>query len=264
MADSRGRGRESGELHLLRWRRSAEIEKARYTMARIDRELSRKSRRRRALGRRAAKRSAALALHAASQFELSRGDMEHALVDERTALTYAPEDPTMLMNVAYLHLRRSEYKASLEYLERARRVAPDDPDVAKLAGWAYYGMNKLDQAVAEWKRALALRPDPEVQAALDKAQRDKQEEENYRENESSHFTLRYSGAAEPALATRNPADAGDAFRGDRVGAELHAAGFHRRDSLHATSVRGHHARARLGRRAERRAHPRAGAGIERV
>ncbi len=144
--------------------------------------------------------SAALALHAASQFELSRGDMEHALTDERTALTYAPEEPALLMNVAYLHLRRSEYKQSLEYLEKARRVAPDNADVAKLAGWAYYGMNKMDQAVAEWKRALAFRPDPEVQAALDKAQRDKQEEESYKENESAHFTLKYSGAAEPTLA----------------------------------------------------------------
>jgi len=37
--------------------------------------------------------SAALAHHAAAQFELSRGDMEHALTDERTALTYAPEEP---------------------------------------------------------------------------------------------------------------------------------------------------------------------------
>jgi tetratricopeptide (TPR) repeat protein len=144
--------------------------------------------------------SAALAHHAAAQFELSRGDMEHALADERTALTYAPEEPGLLMNVAYLHLRRSEYKQSLDYLERARRVAPENADVAKLAGWAYYGMNKMDHAVAEWKRALALRPDPEVQSALDKAQRDKQEEESYKENESSHFTLRYSGAAEPALA----------------------------------------------------------------
>jgi tetratricopeptide (TPR) repeat protein len=144
--------------------------------------------------------SAALAHHAAAQFELSRGDTEHALADERSALTFAPEEPTLLMNVAYMHLRRSEYKQSLDYLERARRVAPQNADVAKLAGWAYYGMNKMEQAVAEWKRALALRPDPEVQAALDKAQRDKQEEESYKENESAHFTLRYSGAAEPALA----------------------------------------------------------------
>jgi len=29
--------------------------------------------------------------------------MEHALTDERTALTYAPEEPALLMNVAYLH-----------------------------------------------------------------------------------------------------------------------------------------------------------------
>src|SRR6202030_1091914 len=96
--------------------------------------------------------------------------------------------------------RRSEYKESLDYLERAQRSAPNNADVAKLSGWAYYGMNKLPQAVAEWKRALALRPDAEVQAALEKAERDKGEEEGYKENESAHFTLRYSGSAEPALA----------------------------------------------------------------
>src|SRR5258708_22817604 len=64
--------------------------------------------------------------HAAASFEISHGDMEHALADERTALIYAPEEPALLMDVAYVHLRRSEYKQSLEYLERARRVAPDN------------------------------------------------------------------------------------------------------------------------------------------
>jgi tetratricopeptide (TPR) repeat protein len=144
--------------------------------------------------------NAAMGHHAAASFEISHGEMEHALADERTALIYAPDEPALLMNVAYVHLRRSEYKQSLDYLERARRVAPDNPDVAKLAGWAYYGLNKMDQAAAEWKKAQTLRPDAEVQAALEKAQRDKNEEENYKENESSHFTLRYSGAAAPALA----------------------------------------------------------------
>jgi tetratricopeptide (TPR) repeat protein len=147
-----------------------------------------------------ANEKAAIAHHAAAQLELVRGDMEHALDDERTALTYAPDNLVMLLNVAYLDLRRSEYKQALDYLERAQRIAPDNLDVAKLTGWAYYGMNKLRQAVAEWERALALKPDAEVQAALDKARRDQQEEENYRENESSHFTLRYSGEAEPGLA----------------------------------------------------------------
>jgi tetratricopeptide (TPR) repeat protein len=143
---------------------------------------------------------AARARHAASQFEMGKGDLERALSDARRAVFYAPEDPSMLLDLAYVFLRRSEFKQSLEYLERARRYAPKNPDVYKLEGWTYYGLNRPDQAVAEWRKSLALRPDSEVQAAMDKALRDKNEEENYRENESAHFQLKYSGAAEPALA----------------------------------------------------------------
>src|SRR6266478_2851535 len=144
--------------------------------------------------------NAAMAHHAASQFELAHGTMDLALEDARSALTYLPEQPVLLMDTAYLYLRRSEYTQSLEYIDRARRLVPEDPEVSKLAGWAYYGLNKLDLAVAEWKHAASLRPDAEVEAALQKAQRDKQEEEQYKENESSHFTLRYSGASQPSLA----------------------------------------------------------------
>jgi tetratricopeptide (TPR) repeat protein len=178
----------------------AEVEKAAVHDGSIDRNyLSQVESDARSGGPKANAR-AARALHAASQFELASGDMEHALNDERSALNYLPGEPMILMNVAYLHLKRSEYKASMEYLERARRVAPDDPEVAKLEGWAYYGMVKLDQAVAEWKRALAIAPDPEVEAALAKAERDRREEQSYRENESVHFTLHYDGNAEPELA----------------------------------------------------------------
>src|SRR6267378_1637680 len=166
----------------------------------IDREYIAKLESAARSGGRRANLSAALGHHAAANYELTHGDMGHALIDARTALTYAPEEPVLLMNVGYLLLRQSEFKESLEYLERARRFAPDNADVPKLEGWAYYGLNKLDQAVAEWKSALAMRPDKEVQVALDRALADKREEESYKENESSHFKLRYSGAAAPALA----------------------------------------------------------------
>ena len=166
----------------------------------VDREFLAKAVAEARSGNPEANAAAAMAHHAVALFEMSHGDLEHALADERTALTYAPEDPALLLSVAFLHLRRSEFKQALDYLERAKRVAPDNPDVAKLAGWAYYGLNKLNEAVREWQRALALRPDGEVQAALQKAQRDQQEEENYRENESAHFSLKYSGEAEPQLA----------------------------------------------------------------
>ncbi len=143
---------------------------------------------------------AALAHHAAAQFELAHGDMEHALSDERTAITFLPQQPVLLMNVAYLYLKRSEFKQSVDYLERAKRISADNADVYKLEGWAYYGMNRPEQAVAEWKKALSLKPDAETQAALAKAFRDTQEEENYKENESTHFQLKYNGTAQPVLA----------------------------------------------------------------
>ena len=66
----------------------------------------------------------AVAHHAAAQFELRRGDLEQPIAHYRRALTFAPEQPVLLLNTAYLHLRRSEYTAALYYLERARRVAP--------------------------------------------------------------------------------------------------------------------------------------------
>jgi hypothetical protein len=54
--------------------------------------------------------------------------------------------------------------------------------------------------VAEWQKAQKLRPDPDVAQALEKAERDKSEEETYREGETAHFDLKYSGAATPDLA----------------------------------------------------------------
>jgi tetratricopeptide (TPR) repeat protein len=143
---------------------------------------------------------AAMAHHSAAQFELAKGDLEHALSDELTAVTFQPEQPVLLMNVAYLYLKKSEFKQSLDYLEKAKRSAPESADVYKLEGWSYYGMNHQAQAIDSWKKALALRPDADTQAALDKAVRDKSEEDSYRENESAHFQLKYSGEAEPGLA----------------------------------------------------------------
>jgi tetratricopeptide (TPR) repeat protein len=143
---------------------------------------------------------AALAHHAASQFELSHGDLDLALSEARAAVSYTPEQAVLLMNVAYIQLQRSEFRQSLEFLDHARRLAPDNADVYKLSGWAYYGMNRPDLAVKDWKKAQSIHHDADVQTALEKAERDIREEEDYRENESAHFQLRYNGAAEPGLA----------------------------------------------------------------
>jgi tetratricopeptide (TPR) repeat protein len=143
---------------------------------------------------------AIVAESAAAEFEIGQGKLDLALQYYKRALDFAPENLHLLLNSAYLHLRRSEYREALDELDLARQGSPDSPDVAKLTGWAYYGLNRLDDAVSEWKRSLQLRPDAEVQHALEKAERDAQEEAGYRENETAHFELKFNGDATPALA----------------------------------------------------------------
>lgn len=142
----------------------------------------------------------AAAHHAAAQFLLGKGDTDAAIEQYRQALVFAPENVGLLLNLAVLYLRESQFTAALDPLERARRTSPDSADVAKLTGWAYYGANKMDQAIEEWRRAERLRPDPEVEQALAKAERDKSEEDSYREGETAHFDLKYYGGAAPDLA----------------------------------------------------------------
>ena len=138
--------------------------------------------------------------YAAAQFLVNKGDINSAIDHYREALSFAPDNLGLLLNLAALYLRQSQFSAAMEPLEHARHLSPDSADVAKLMGWAYYGANKMDQAVAEWKLAEKLRPDPEVQHALEKAERDKTEEESYREGETANFDLKYNGSATPDLA----------------------------------------------------------------
>lgn len=138
--------------------------------------------------------------HVAAQFLLGRGNTNSAIEQYKQALLFAPHNTGLLLNLAVLYLRESQFTEALEVLETARRISPDSADVAKLEGWAYYGANKLDKAVAEWQLAEKLRPDPDVAQALEKAERDKSEEESYQEGETAHFDLKYSGDATPELA----------------------------------------------------------------
>src|SRR5579863_370983 len=89
----------------------------------------------------------AAAHHAAAQFLLGKGDTDAAVDQYRQALVFAPDNIGLLLNLAVLYLRESQFTQALDPLERARRVTPDSPDVAKLMGWAYYGANKMDRAI---------------------------------------------------------------------------------------------------------------------
>jgi tetratricopeptide (TPR) repeat protein len=142
----------------------------------------------------------AAAHYAAAQFFLSTNDADSAIEQFRQGLEFAPHNFGLLMNLAALYLRESQFTDALNPLEQAREISPASADVYKLMGWAYYGANKTGQAIDAWKQAVKLRADPDVVAALKKAERDQAAESNYREGDTAHFELKYYGGAAPELA----------------------------------------------------------------
>lgn len=147
---------------------------------------------------------AAMAHIAAANFELQHNDSEQALEQLRAGLPFAGKQANILfatlVELAYIHVVRSEYSAALDYLAQARQVSPGSVFVAQLSGWAYYGSNRLSEAIKEWETAQRTQPDPYIGMLLEKAKRDAGVEQDAREGGTSHFVLHYQGSATPQLA----------------------------------------------------------------
>jgi tetratricopeptide (TPR) repeat protein len=155
-------------------------------------------------GSAAAVRRAGVAHYAAANFELARNSDDEAIEQYQTAISLTPRQPDIqvasLMRLAYVHLRHSEYSNALDYLDRARTVAPRSVGIARLSGWAYYGLDQLDEAVAQWTIAQQIEPDPDVGRLLERAATDREAESTFRSGQTTHFTLHYEGSATPQLA----------------------------------------------------------------
>ena len=68
-----------------------------------------------------------------------------------------------------------------------------------LLGSAYYYTEKMEQAIKAWTRSLELNENPTVRKALERAQKERSVEGNYRQSSSGHFLIKYEGAERRAL-----------------------------------------------------------------
>ncbi len=67
--------------------------------------------------------------YAAAQFLVSKGDTDAAIDHYRQALSFAPDNLGLLLNLAVLYLRENQFTTALDMLEHARRVMPDSSPV---------------------------------------------------------------------------------------------------------------------------------------
>jgi tetratricopeptide (TPR) repeat protein len=148
---------------------------------------------------------AALAHLAAGEFELSAREADKAMEHFEAMEPFIGRQRDLrmanLIGRTYALLMKSEYSSALELIGKARKLAPQSPDLAALSGWTHYRMNQMDAAVADFQTAQRIHPDPIVTSLLEKAKRDQDAEGDFRDSESSHFVLRYHGGASRQLAS---------------------------------------------------------------
>lgn len=141
-----------------------------------------------------AARHRAVAAHVVAARALTkRNDLNGATDVLSRALTFAPNDPALLLELAAVAFLQQRYAAALDTL----RPVLDDPayafDAYRLQGAIYYQREEMDRAIAAWKRALELHYDSDLEEALEKAEREAQAVERYQDRASGRFILRYEG-----------------------------------------------------------------------
>jgi len=104
--------------------------------------------------------------HIGSRARLARQLFDHGRLDEAAAeyrkiLDYAPDSPTALNNLGVIALSRGNYVDAIKYLTRLLEVRPDDFAASNL-GTAYFYLDRMNEAIEAFHRAVELGPDVPV------------------------------------------------------------------------------------------------------
>lgn len=130
----------------------------------------------------------------AAIFLTRSGDPEAGIAKYRHALRLVPDDLTLTLGLGYLLITQSHYLEGLDLLLPASDRHAKSADVHMLLGSVFYGQENLDQAIAEWQKALAIADNPRLREAIDKAKKEQSVAGAYQELRSEHFLLRYEGS----------------------------------------------------------------------
>jgi tetratricopeptide (TPR) repeat protein len=129
----------------------------------------------------------------AALFQTRHGDPEGAIQKYQQALKFLPNDLSLTLALGYLQVTQSHDLEAVDLLLPASDLFPKSADLFMLLGSAFYGMENMDEAIAQWNKALALQDSSRLHQAIEKAEREREISGYYRELRSEHFLLRYGG-----------------------------------------------------------------------
>ncbi len=94
-------------------------------------------------------------------------DMASAEQDLRRIIALQPEDSRALNHLGYMLADRTDrFEESLELLEQAIAISPDDPAIIDSLAWVQYKLGRYEESLSNLRRAFAAFPDPEVASHL--------------------------------------------------------------------------------------------------
>jgi tetratricopeptide (TPR) repeat protein len=138
------------------------------------------------------KLTASALLYLAHQEQI-QGKLQPAREHLERALSLVPDDPTLLTHYVSVLLQAERAPIAQRYAEDAVRVAPDSAIAHKLLGYAYFKNNDSRHAIEEWKKGQGIEADSNTEQALALATREQKTEADFRQEESTHFALRFEG-----------------------------------------------------------------------
>ena len=143
---------------------------------------------------------AAVANFMAARHERTNGSPEKAERFIRRARTFLPQQDVLMTHHASILLQLGRHVEAAAVAEQATRVMPTSATGYALLGYANLHLNKTKAAIRALQRSLELQPDGSVEELLKKAEREAKAEAEFRQDDSTHFALRYEGAqASPEL-----------------------------------------------------------------
>jgi len=131
------------------------------------------------------------ALSSVASLQLTEGDLPAAMSTLEEALSLDKRNLEILSNLAVIHLRMSDYRAAEDLLKRCLEIDSSNQQIHYLLGEAYYGQEKISQAISQWTAGLRLGPHPEMAKRLEKARQEARVHDDLGVLQDEHFMLRY-------------------------------------------------------------------------
>jgi len=89
----------------------------------------------------------------------------HAMLQQAAGLD--PNEGAIIDSLGFVNLQQGDTADALKLLTQAVEMDPDDAEVNAHLGDAFYAAGETLQADYQWQRALALKPDPKLQAEIE-------------------------------------------------------------------------------------------------